>query len=111
MPNFAAALIIAVVAMHQKDTNLLPAPVHLAGSVVDCAGNPFPEAIIVLSNSKGRPPQTDAGGHFAFDTDAPAVVIQKPGFWGQRIEVGPTSDLRITLQPSPLMVPICAVLS
>lgn len=109
MPIIARLMTIFALAVlpQAKQSVLLPAPVHLAGTVVDPDGHPVSGVMIEHSNAKERLPQTDAEGNFAFDTDAPAVVFQKPGFRSLRIQVRPASNIRVTLHPFAQQLPAC----
>ena len=108
MPVLASLLFFALIAFPQQEKpNLLVSPVHLAGTVVDVDGKPIPETRIAHTHTKDKLPQTDAEGHFAFDTDAPAVVFQKPGFRSLRIQVRPAVNIRVTLHPVPRKLPTC----
>lgn len=109
MPIVAHALLVFALATlpQQEPAGLLSARVHMSGTVVDPAGNAIAGALVVHSNTKTTLQQTDDAGHFAFDTDAPAVVIQKPGFRSQRIEVRAAGDIRVTLHPFPNKLPTC----
>jgi hypothetical protein len=43
--------------------------------------------------------RTDAGGRFRATTDAPAIVIRKPGYISQRVLITGDAQLEISLQP------------
>jgi hypothetical protein len=77
---------------------LLPHAVRVSGVVVDGVGNPIPEALVLHANSLGKAIGTDAEGKFAFETNAPAVVIEKPGYRSQRLQAATAQEVRVTLE-------------
>lgn len=84
--------------------------VTIAGTVTDTPGNPLENArvdhtgakVIVAATRLSVEPspnevRTDSDGHFRVVTNAPMVVIRKPGFESQRVRVTGDLDMHITL--------------
>ncbi|HEU5350129.1 MAG TPA: carboxypeptidase-like regulatory domain-containing protein [Terracidiphilus sp.] len=108
MRIFAAGLIVAFVALAQPggQSRLLPESVHLSGVVVDAAGKPVAGAM-VIHDGMSKFVETDANGRFALDTRAPAVVIEKAGYHGKRVEVLGAREIRVTLESFSKPFPVC----
>jgi len=71
---------------------------HITGVVVDADGKPMAEARIDHSGDRRRAYLTDSNGKFELDTDAPALVIRKPGFRSEWLRTPDSLPLRVTLQ-------------
>lgn len=76
---------------------LLPSPVRMTGIVVDTEQRPVSDAWVWHHNNRTAV-RTDREGRFEFQTDAPAIVLRKPGFNGVFVRSEPRTDLRITMQ-------------
>jgi hypothetical protein len=103
------ALLIGTVALAQPGemTLLLAHPVRVSGIVADAIGNPIPGAMVAHSNLQGKPVETGADGRFTLETDAPAVVIQKPEYRSQRVETLGSQEIRVTLKHLSQAFPVC----
>lgn len=91
----------------EKRGLLLPHQVHISGVVVDANGDSIPGAIIAHANSRSQAAETDAGGRFTVDTDAPMVVIEKPGYLGHRIRTSEAHEAHVTLVRLSESFPVC----
>jgi hypothetical protein len=96
---FLVALLgsLCVQAQSYRDL-LLPQPRHMIGVVVDSDGTPVAEARIDHAHVGERAPKTDVAGRFELDTDAPSVVIRKPGYHSKLLRTAEATDVRITLK-------------
>ena len=89
-----------------------PAPAAtIAGTVTDASGKPIENAridhtgkmVVVAPTQLALKPspdeiRTDAAGHFAVSTDAPAIVVRMPGYESQRLRVTADAQVQATLQ-------------
>jgi len=109
MRRLALWLLAATATLAQPEYNslLLPVQVQISGTVVDAMGNPIPGALIAHANSQGKLLETDAAGRFPFETNAPAVVIEKPGYYSERIKSTGAQDIRVTLNRLSRSFPLC----
>jgi len=95
--KFALLLFLAASLQAQswKDL-LLPHSQHVRGVVVDQDGAPVTDARVDHTSDRRKAHQTDSQGRFELDTQAPALVIRKPGFESVWVKTGP--ELRVTLR-------------
>jgi hypothetical protein len=82
----------------------------IAGIVRDAAGKPLEDVridhtgklvVVVPVDGAVKPSpddvRTDSEGHFHVVTNVPAIVIRKPGYESQRVQITGDADLQITL--------------
>lgn len=69
---------------------------EIVGYVMDTAGNPLAGASIVFAARQD--PVTDADGRFEVNTDAPAIVVRKPGYRSEFVRLDAANVPRITIQ-------------
>ncbi|MGA2651234.1 MAG: carboxypeptidase-like regulatory domain-containing protein [Terracidiphilus sp.] len=88
---------------------LLPEPLHVTGQVVGEDGNPIAKVRLYHINLPGDL-VTDSNGQFAFDTSAPAFVVQMPGFQSVFVRTSDASSIRILLRriPRSPSFPVCS---
>jgi hypothetical protein len=83
----------------------------IAGMVTDASGKPLENArvdhtgkmVVVAATHLAVAPspdeiRTDAEGHFRVVTDAPAIVVRKPGYESQRLRITGDAKVQVTLQ-------------
>lgn len=90
VPTASGAIVTGIV----RDTSGKP----LENARVDHTGKRF----VVNSNDRMVKPtpdetRTDSEGHFRVVTEAPAIVIRKPGYVSQRVPINGDAQLEITL--------------
>lgn len=109
MRRLALWLLTATATLAQPEYNslLMPHQVQISGTVVDAMGNPIPGATIAHANLQGKSLETDAAGRFAVKTNAPAVVIEKPGYYSQRVKSTGAQGIRVTLDRLSRSFPVC----
>jgi hypothetical protein len=110
MRRLALGLLIAIAALAQPGGEkglLLPHQVRFSGIVVDADGNSILEATVAHANLRTHAVETDAGGKFTIDTNAPTVTIEKPGYRSQRITTSDAAGVRITLARLSESFPMC----
>ncbi|MGD1091295.1 MAG: carboxypeptidase-like regulatory domain-containing protein [Bryobacteraceae bacterium] len=87
---------------------LLETPRSVSGVVVDPSGKPIAGAHIDHTDVKEQEKLfTDDQGHFQFQTGAPAIVVRKLGFSGERVRIQGTGPLRVVLRPATRTMPAC----
>jgi hypothetical protein len=87
---------------------LLREPQPVSGIVVDSAGNPIAGAHVDHTDVKAQEQLfTDEQGRFRFLTGAPAIVVRKLGFNGQRIRLDSSASFKIVLSPATKTMPTC----
>ncbi|HEY3740045.1 MAG TPA: carboxypeptidase-like regulatory domain-containing protein [Bryobacteraceae bacterium] len=82
----------------------------IAGRVVDMDGGPIKDADIAHTGSRAAI-KTDAEGRFQITTNAPAIVIRKPGFRSAFLRTKDGSsdpEQRFVLKPVERSLPICS---
>jgi hypothetical protein len=93
---------------------LLPGGVSIQGVVIDESGKPlagvYVEHLHALPNAKKYRPEvfTDLNGTFELETDAPALVLRKPGFEPVFVRVREKAQLRLTLRAESKRFPECS---
>jgi hypothetical protein len=100
---FAAAMLLGALPTASAAT--------VTGIVTDASGKPVENAridhtgkIVVVAAThlaiKPSPNQirTDSEGHFRVVTDAPAVVVRKPGYESQRVRIAGDARVQVTLR-------------
>jgi hypothetical protein len=84
----------------------------IAGIVTEASGKPLENVridhtgkrmVIVIASDLAIEPspdeiRTDAEGHFRVVTDAPAIVVRKPGYESQRLRITGDAQVQVTLQ-------------
>ena len=89
---------------------LLREPQAVSGIVVDSAGHPIAGAHIDHTDVKAQEQLfTDEQGRFRFFTGAPAIVVRKLGFNGQRIRLDNSASFKIVLSPATRTMPSCKI--
>lgn len=93
---------------------LLPESRTITGVVVDQNGTPVKDAEIGHTPTRpipGDSPNTDAQGRFRVTTNAPLIVIRKPGFSSACLRAQDqtsTEPQRLVLKPARRTLPICS---
>lgn len=100
-------VITTFLAQTETDSPLLPHPVHISGTVVDPVGNPIQGAWFAHANQRDRKAESDSNGLFTFETNAPYIVIEKAGYYSQRIQSTGFHESQIKLQPFADQFPQC----
>src|SRR5271169_3435853 len=87
---------------------LLETPRSVSGVVVDPAGKPIAGAHIDHTDVKDQEQLfTDDQGRFQIQTGAPAIVVRKLGFSGERVRIQADKPLRVVLRPATRTMPAC----
>lgn len=105
---FSALLLYAQKLTWYERLVLLEKPKSVSGVVVDPSGNPISGAHIDHTDVKDQEDLfTDDQGRFRFQTGAPAIVVRKLGFDGQRVRLQSNTPVRVVLRPATKVLPKC----